>query len=52
MMDSTEKRFKQRISPFSVKLVHALQRLNELQDFIPLAIENKLPETKTTAYKL
>lgn len=33
-------------APFPVKLVHALQRLNELQDLIPLAIKHELPETK------
>lgn len=32
--------------PFSVKLIHALQRLNELQDLIPLAIEHQLPVSK------
>lgn len=34
-------------TPFSVKLIHALQRLNELQDLVPLAIEHQLPETKS-----
>lgn len=33
-------------SPFSVKLVHALQRLNKLQDLIPLPIKHQLPETE------
>ena len=32
-------------TPFSVKLIHALQRLNELQHFVPLAIEHQLPAT-------
>lgn len=38
-------------APFPVKLVHALQRLNELQDLIPLAIKHKLPETKEIMVK-
>lgn len=37
-------------TPFSVKLIHALQRLNELQDLIPLAIKHQLPETKTVHF--
>lgn len=31
--------------PCSVKLIHALQRLDELQDLIPLAIQHQLSET-------
>ena len=37
-------------SPFSVKLIHALQRLNELQDLVPLAIKHQLPETETAHF--
>lgn len=33
-------------APFSVKFIHELQRLNELQNLIPLAIQHQLPETK------
>lgn len=39
-------------TPFSVKLVHALQGLNELQDLIPLPIKDQLPETKAVYFEL
>lgn len=38
-------------TPFSIKLIHALQRLNELQDLIPLPIKHQLPETKTVCFQ-
>lgn len=33
-------------TPSSVKFIHELQRLNELQNLIPLAIQHQLPETE------
>lgn len=33
-------------APPSVKFIHELQWLNELQNLIPLAIQHQLPETK------
>lgn len=33
-------------APPPVKFIHELQRLNELQNLIPLAIQHQLPETK------
>lgn len=38
--------------PFSIKFIHALQRLNELQDFIPLTIKNQLPNKKKIHFLL
>lgn len=34
--------------PFPVKLIHTLKGLNELEDLIPLAVKDQLPEKNPT----
>lgn len=35
------------VSPFLLKLLHSLQRLNELHHFLPLAVQNELPDKRS-----